>query len=165
MDEVVGAGQSYLYDECDCDEYDSDEPPELVIDKQRLMERASNALSASCTLVTKITRGTNHEIFLLDFEPGFECIGRFSRFKEHPGKAASEIATLRYVKDHTNVPVPGILYHDLDPANDVGAPFVLMEKLPGRPLYKIWDRLRHDHKKGGIVSDGFCSGSVCLAGI
>lgn len=63
MDEVVGVGQSYLYHECDCDEYDSDEPPELVIDKQRLMECASNALSASCTLVTKITRGTNHEIF------------------------------------------------------------------------------------------------------
>ena len=129
------------------EEYDSDEPLELVFDKLRLMEHASEALSSSCKLVTKMTRGTNHEIFLLDFESGYKCNGRLTRVKDHPRKATSEIATLRYVKQHTNIPVPEILYHDLDSANDVGVPFVLMEKLPGRHLYKIWEDLSLDHKK------------------
>ena len=129
------------------DEYDSEEPPELEINEKRLMERASDALSVPCRSVKKMTRGTNHEIFLLAFESGYKCIARLSRVKEHLGKTASEIFTLQYVKEHTNIPVPEILHYDLDPANDVGAPFVLMEKLPGRHLYKIWDGLCLDHKK------------------
>ena len=58
---------------------------------------------------------------------------------------------MRYVKEHSDIPVPGIFYSDLDPSNAVGAPYVLMETLHGKPLIEIWDNLNLDHKKSVIT--------------
>lgn len=123
------------------------------------MDRASKALHATCTNTKRLTRGAWHEIFVLEFqqaeavssEPlarsGYSCIARLARVKEASAKRESEIATIRYVKQNTSIPVPEIYYHDLDPKNEVGAAFMLMERLPGRHLYKSWDGLSLDHKK------------------
>lgn len=46
--------------------------------------------------------------------------------------------------------MPEIYYHDLDPDNDIGAPVVLMERMPGRHLNKIWDELSLDGKKSAL---------------
>ena len=44
-----------------------------------------------------------------------------------------ELAVLRLIKDKApTVPVPTIFYADPDPRNVLGAPFMLLEKLPGR---------------------------------
>ncbi|KAJ5774433.1 hypothetical protein N7457_009329 [Penicillium paradoxum] len=140
------------------EEYDSDEPPELNLNFQELKECASTVASARCINIRKLTRGRYHEIFLLDFEPGSEtkvevaraqhsCIARLTRGDESLAKATSELATMRYVKDHTSIPVATILHQDLRSDNPVGAPFVLMERLRGRHLYKLWDGLSLDHKK------------------
>lgn len=138
------------------DGYSSDEAPELKLDLQKLQDIASDVASARCFRIRKLTRGTNHEVFLLEFEPGIEskmettnsCIARVARHAESLEKATSELATMRYVKDHTSLPIARIFYTDLDPTNPVGAPFVLMERLPGKHLYTMWDDLSLDQKKG-----------------
>ncbi|KAM0340595.1 hypothetical protein ACHAPU_010432 [Fusarium lateritium] len=61
-----------------------------------------------------------------------------------------EVATIRYLKQHTSIPVPEIYYQDLDPENKVAAAFVLMERLPGRHLYKSWDDMSLDKKKVAV---------------
>lgn len=140
------------------EEYDSDEPPELVLDLENLKTCASNALSASCISVRKLTRGRFHEIFVLEFDrapdlnpavakANYTCIARLTRGKENLDKAKSELATTRYVRDHTFIPVAEIFYDDLRPDNPVGAPVVLMERLPGQHLYKFWDEITLDHKE------------------
>lgn len=119
----------------DDDAYDSDEPPELELDLAKLMEHATRALSATCFSARRITRGTGHEIFTLEFLPApatdltdeppvrstFSCIARFARVKDTAitAKEQSEIATILYLQENTSIPVPQILYHDLDPKNDV----------------------------------------------
>ena len=132
------------------DSYDSDEPPELELDLAKLMDCASKALKAKCTAVKKLTRGVGHEVFALQFQPeevtdntppsfiraNFSCIARFSRLNNTRAKSASEIATARYLKRLSSIPVPEIYYYDLNP-NDIGAPVVLMERMPGRHLNKI----------------------------
>ena len=65
-------------------------------------------------------------------------------------KEESEIATIQYVKQHTSIPVPEIYYQDLNPDNAIGAAYVLMEKLPGRHLYKSWDDMSLDHKRRAL---------------
>ena len=147
------------------DDYGSDEPPELQLDLAKLMDCASAALRAPCTSAKRLTRGSWHEIFILQFEEpdlidpgaapasslaqaGFSCIARLARVKGDGGKEESEITTIRYLAEHTDLPVPEIYFCDLDPETDVGAAFVLMERLPGRYLHKIWDGLPLEHKQG-----------------
>ena len=145
------------------DAYGPDEPPELDLDLAKLMDRASSALGTLCTDARRLTRGTWHEIFTLQFEEtnantfpslaraGFSCIARFSRVRGRHEREESEVITIRHLKDHTDLPVPEIYYQDLNPDNDVGAAYVLMEKLPGRHLGSIWDGLSREHKKAVLT--------------
>ncbi|KAH6953010.1 kinase-like domain-containing protein [Fusarium avenaceum] len=144
------------------DEYDSDEPPKLDLNIEVLKVRATEAMRATCTSVERLTRGSWHEIFALGFEETdatpyqslirakYSCIARFARVKGNDAKEKSEVATIRYLKQHTSIPVPEIYLQDLDPENDVGAAFVLMERLPGRHLYKTWDDMSLDKKKVAV---------------
>lgn len=141
------------------DEYDADEPPELQLNVRKLIDRATKTFNTTCTSATRMTRGAAHEVYLLRFEKGNEnpheslaraeytCIARFARVKGDSAKDESEVATIRYLKQHTSLPVPEIYDQDLDPDNEVGAAFVLMERLPGRPLHRSWDGLTLDDKK------------------
>ncbi|KIL90360.1 hypothetical protein FAVG1_06091 [Fusarium avenaceum] len=144
------------------DEHDSDEPPKLDLNIEVLKVRATEAMRATCTSVERLTRGSWHEIFALGFEETdatpyqslirakYSCIARFARVKGNDAKEKSEVATIRYLKQHTSIPVPEIYLQDLDPENNVGAAFVLMERLPGRHLYKTWDDMSLDKKKVAV---------------
>ncbi|KAL2196046.1 kinase-like domain-containing protein [Corynascus similis CBS 632.67] len=138
--------------------YDLDEPPELELDLGKLIDRASDIMKTKCTSAEKLTRGTSHEVFTLWFEEGpsappylaragFSCIARFMRRSGDTAKAVSEIATAKYLKRFTRIPVPEIYYYDLHGQDDAGAPFVIMEKMPGCHLNKIWDDLPLEGKK------------------
>ncbi|KAL2145820.1 hypothetical protein VTI28DRAFT_6117 [Corynascus sepedonium] len=120
--------------------YDLDEPPELELDLGKLIDRASDIMKTKCTSAEKLTRGTSHEVFTLRFEEGPSASPYLAR-------AVSEIATARYLKRFTRIPVPEIYYYDLHGQDDVGAPFVIMEKMPGCHLNKIWDDLPLEGKK------------------
>ncbi|KAK4098623.1 hypothetical protein N658DRAFT_386077, partial [Parathielavia hyrcaniae] len=69
-------------------------------------------------------------------------------------KSLSEIATAQYLKRCTKIPVPEINYHDLDPNNDTGAPFVLMKRVLGRHLHKMWNKMSLKHKKSALSQIG-----------
>ncbi|KAK4185146.1 hypothetical protein QBC35DRAFT_538378 [Podospora australis] len=146
---------------------DSDELPELQLNLENLVKRASHHFNAKCLGATKLTCGTYHEIYVLEFsddpnlpasllQSGSCCIARFVRNDAEPHfaeKEISAIATLKYLTASTSIPVPEVYYHDLDDSdnNDVGAPFVLMERMPGRHLYNFWDTLSLDHKKAVLT--------------
>ena len=146
------------------DEYDSDEPPPVVINFQELRRRAALAVSRTCTGIRKLTKGRFHEIFILSFrtsnelnshnmmlgngsEKEWSCIARISRQPEPVQKLISEVETMEYVRLHTSIPVPEVYRYDFDVGNSVGAQFILIERKPGQHLYKIWDKLSLDHKK------------------
>lgn len=143
------------------DEYDEYEPPKLDLNLDKLMTRATKVLGAKCTCARPLTRGASHEIFVLQFEApdsdqvnfdslitsNYTCIARLARVKGKFAKEESEIATIKYLKKHSAIPVAEIYHYDLSPDNDIGASFVLMQRLPGRHLYKSWDGLSLNHKK------------------
>lgn len=137
------------------DDYDSDDPPPLTLDIAELRRRASAAFSARCTDVETLTRGSFHEICALHFDRPLHgvgdgqssCIVRFSRTEECVERARGALDTMRYVREHTDLPVPRVYLADLDPGNAVGAQFVLMQRMPGRHLFKFWHTLDTDSKK------------------
>lgn len=100
-----------------------------------------------CTRIEPLTQGTYHEILTLTFEDGWSCIGRFGRnLREHLCVLESEYATVKYVMKHTTIPAPEVYFVNFNPCHVVGAPFVLTERLEGKHLYELWDRLSLKHK-------------------
>jgi predicted Ser/Thr protein kinase len=152
------------------DEYDSDEPPPLALNFNELTRLASLAVSRTCTGWRKLTKGRFHQIFVLSFtsninqvgqagmnganstEGEWSCIARVSRQPETIQKLISEAETVEYVRSQTSIPVPEIYAYDFELNNSVGAQFILMERIAGRHLYQLWDKLTVDHKKV-VLSD------------
>ena len=86
-----------------------------------------------------------------DSDPCWECIVSFSRVPKSVAKLHSEVATMNLLScgQHT-LPVPPIYAYDFTSENDVGAQYMIMQNLPGRHLYKIWDRLDMDDKRNTV---------------
>ena len=61
-------------------------------------------------------------------------------------KVESDVATTEFVRSSTNIPVPVIYAFDSSSANKLGFEWILMEKVNGRPLSKIWDALKYNTK-------------------
>ncbi|KAK3712960.1 hypothetical protein LTR37_008845 [Vermiconidia calcicola] len=100
-----------------------------------------------CTNIETLERGSFHEIRILEFADGWSCIGRFTRNKhEHLSITESEIATVKYVRQHTTIPVPETYFVNFDPTHAVGSAFVLMERMQGIHLYAIWEKLNTDQR-------------------
>ncbi len=79
-----------------------------------------------------------------DFEQ--ELIFRVS-LPVHPYyKTESEVATCDYVRLHTSIPAPRIFAWDSSSENELGFEWMLMEKLPGTSLAKVWDSLAMERK-------------------
>ena len=134
--------------------WDADEYPPLALSYQALKHIADHYFQGNhgrCMEITKLTRGTYHEIRVLHFEDGWRCIGRFTRTAEQLEKSESEIATIEYVRQHTSIPVPEIYFVNFNENHAVGAPFVLMELLPGTNLHKLWHHMKTEHKLSAIA--------------
>ncbi|KIM43525.1 hypothetical protein M413DRAFT_25879 [Hebeloma cylindrosporum] len=53
----------------------------------------------------------------------------------------SEVATMEYVKSHTNIPVPHVYHHSAHAKGEVGSPYILMSKVEGVRLVSVVDIL------------------------
>ena len=56
-------------------------------------------------------------------------------------KIESEVATINYLRAHTNIPVPTVYYYDSNPYNKLGNEYILMSKASGVPLSYVYNRL------------------------
>ncbi|PYH34767.1 RNase H domain-containing protein [Aspergillus neoniger CBS 115656] len=61
---------------------------------------------------------------------------------------ASKAATLRYLKTHSDIPVPEVYDYCASSDNDIKVPFILMSQAPGWPLSKVWIL----PKKGKVIT-------------
>ncbi|KAI9798737.1 MAG: hypothetical protein M1825_005019 [Sarcosagium campestre] len=56
---------------------------------------------------------------------------------------ASEVATLKFIRANSSIPVPEVFASSPTALNDVGVPFILMSKAPGSPLSAwTWDQIQ-----------------------
>jgi aminoglycoside phosphotransferase (APT) family kinase protein len=131
-----------------CSSLSDDDEPTLDLDINVLRQLASNRLNRHCVSTRRLTRGLYNEIHLLQFDAGSDCIARLSRHLTHPEeKFASEIATMKYVAQNTSIKVPEVYDWDFTVHNPIKTPYILMERLPGQHLYRVWDELTVEEKK------------------
>lgn len=129
------------------EEYDSDEYPELHPNLHALSSSISSALNQQLIKPwTRLTRGASHEIWVSQSDSHMHLVARLSRTKEDPHKLLSEVSTMRYVEQHTTIPVPKVHLLEANHNNDVGMQYMIMERMPGVHLYKIWDELSLEHQ-------------------
>lgn len=78
---------------------------------------------------------------------GSEVLARLPYPSTKPNQLAlaSEVATLDLVRAN-GVRVPRVLCYSTDAENIVGAEFMIMEKLPGRPIVDSWFDLSEDQR-------------------
>lgn len=95
------------------------------------------------------------------FDDGVSWLARFRLDKvASPPVAArdyilrSEVATLAFLQNRTEVPVPRVFAWkaDSDPENDIGTGYILMEKMEGNPL--DWQQLTAEQKEKGHATAG-----------
>jgi len=56
-------------------------------------------------------------------------------------KTSSEVATIKFVSQKTDIPVPKIFAFDESNKNELGFEWILLEMMPGRPLRSRWRKL------------------------
>ncbi|KAJ4482347.1 hypothetical protein J3R30DRAFT_3458608 [Lentinula aciculospora] len=119
--------------------------------KKDVLERiASSIRQIRCFLVDRddISIGKRNVVFFLRFEDGAEWAARL----RNPIKQAdpahnretsrqletasmeSEIATITFIRTQTTIPVPAVLGYDCTFNNDLGCPYMLMDRIEGWPI-------------------------------
>lgn len=61
-------------------------------------------------------------------------------------KTLGEVATLQWVREHTNIPVPEVIAFDNSNHNAIGFEWILMNFVPGVPAYRKWRTMSWEQK-------------------
>lgn len=61
-------------------------------------------------------------------------------------KTRGEVATLRWVREHTDIPVPKVIAFEDSNDNSIGFEWILMELMPGVPAYRRWRTMSLEQK-------------------
>lgn len=98
-----------------------------------------------CSLLPKIKCGSYHAVMTLVFTDGVSWVvkvpakGHGQRWKELNAQALeSEAQTMRLIRRKTTIPIPEVYAFNASINNELGCPFILMEKVPGENLYRGW---------------------------
>jgi hypothetical protein len=87
-----------------------------------------------------LANGAFNKVFLITFPDGIEVIARVPFLEDYSEiRMRSEIATMLFARQRLGLPVPRLFTWCLTADHPVGAPFILMELLPGVPLTEnLW---------------------------
>ncbi|KAJ6482101.1 kinase-like domain-containing protein [Mycena vitilis] len=121
----------------------------------------------ACVL-SKIAEGGFHRIYLASLSGGNESEEVIVRvafdipdFRDTK-KMESEVATINWINKNTNIPVPVVLFCDStgkanivdrgsqdrdEPETFVGAPYMLMRKIPGKTLQRMWPAMSEPQRE------------------
>lgn len=113
-------------------------------------------------VLDEVIAGGQHVVVKLPFEDGViwvvrisfpacpkdtlqtSCVGGFCNYQREMLHMESEIATLQYVAEMTDIPAPRVFGYNLHHDNGVGGPYMLMEMVHGKSLQE------HIESRGGI---------------
>ncbi|KAH7128505.1 kinase-like domain-containing protein [Dendryphion nanum] len=86
----------------------------------------------------KLGEGGFNRVFEISMNDGSSVLARLPYPSTLPRRlaVASEVATLSFVRNH-GIPTPRVLGYSVND-NAVGAEYILMEKLPGKPIGDAW---------------------------
>ncbi|KAG9035514.1 hypothetical protein FRB95_011220 [Tulasnella sp. JGI-2019a] len=121
---------------------DGDNP--FPIDRNVLKSVVAKRMRTQVTRITFLSSGTFHKAFLVTLADEREIVARIARRYMPKLKTESEVATINYIRQHTDIPVPVIYHFDTNPYNRLGGEYILMSKAPGVPLHRAYHQFTPD---------------------
>ncbi|KAK0220496.1 kinase-like domain-containing protein [Armillaria fumosa] len=120
------------------------------IDETALKSRIEQHLSDKCTELVPFEQcghhmtytahmGKRQQIFFIRVQ--WSILKHAGCGLAFPSAMRSEVSTIRFLKARTKIPVPEILFHDLDVDGKVGGEWMIMEYVDGENLSTIWRTL------------------------
>lgn len=89
-----------------------------------------------CVALDQVASGLNNIVRLLEFSDGSRWAARVQIKSTTPAQAsysklAAEIATMQFIREHSDLAVPKVFAYALDDQNPAGVAYMLIEVLPG----------------------------------
>ena len=110
----------------------------VELDEKAIKQTAQSVLGIpdDCT-VEFLAQGAFNKVYIV-MSPEKEAVLRVSLPVDPTWKTLSEVATLRWVRDNTDLPVPEVLSYEASRLNRIGYEWIMMERMAGRPLADVW---------------------------
>ncbi|KAJ7745870.1 hypothetical protein DFH07DRAFT_15113 [Mycena maculata] len=116
-----------------------------------LQSQATETMQKKCVGAHLLSFGGFNIVFVLPFDDGTDILARL----RIPGNGfdgagssvsdsdleerfSSEVATLRFLKNKTSIPVPQLYHWDCDPTNPIGTRYMLMQRISAPLLTHVW---------------------------
>ncbi|KAG6879621.1 hypothetical protein C0992_000456 [Termitomyces sp. T32_za158] len=91
-----------------------------------------------------LSAGTFHKAYLVTMVDRTELVASVARRYMPRLKTESEVATMRYLRENTNIPLPTVYHYDSNPYNRLGGEYVLMSKASGVQLGTVFHSLSYN---------------------
>lgn len=91
------------------------------------------------------TEGSFNVVYIMKFMSGEKVVvkipacGRGRRWSaDAAAEMRSQALTMKHIRHKCKIPIPEVLAFDETFNNEIGAPFILMTYIEGKPIYKAW---------------------------
>ena len=131
--------------------------PDLEAAKQVIESR----LTRSSVTISFLAQGASNKLYTVDGDGDAETLVLRITLPVDPRyKTLSEVATMDWMLRNTTIPVPVVVAYEASRDDPVGFEWILMTKLPGKPLADTWRSLPYLAKEG--LARRFAEYSSCL---
>ena len=102
-------------------------------------------------IINRLTGGDNNRVTGITLNsphntPNHQLILRTPRELENGARPDRDVAMLKYVRDHSSIPVATVVGQDFTCDNPLESPYVLQDRIPGEDLEKFWPKLSHTQR-------------------
>ncbi|RDX54617.1 hypothetical protein OH76DRAFT_1340911 [Lentinus brumalis] len=114
------------------------------VDRKLLKDIVHERMGAEVARIRFLGAGPLRQGYLVTLVDRREVVARVARRFMPRLKTESEVATMNYLRRHTDIPVPDVYQYDANPYNRLGGEYILMSKAPGIPLSKVFHCMPHE---------------------
>ncbi|OQD73295.1 hypothetical protein PENDEC_c016G05910 [Penicillium decumbens] len=120
----------------------------MNFDFSALSEKVLALSGAKSTTNCEKIEGGSHREFIYTFDNGNRTIARLPFKVAGPPSltTASEVATIRYLQQRTNIPIPKVLDWSEDASNSIGSEYIISEYPVGTNLHWKWPDMTDDQR-------------------
>ncbi|KAJ5584942.1 uncharacterized protein N7459_004742 [Penicillium hispanicum] len=136
------------------------EPQWTVEPDPQVIEQTIQSLLPSRTIqVTFLAEGALNKLYDVKIDNEVYVM-RVSLPVDPYYKTMSEVSTVDWVSRTTNIPVPRVITYQSSRENPIGFEWIIMTRMPGRPLKELWRSLSFSAKT--CLVEEFAAYSSCL---
>ncbi|KAL4253046.1 hypothetical protein ABKN59_002248 [Abortiporus biennis] len=114
------------------------------VDRKLLRDIVQEKSGAEVARIKFLGAGTFHKGYLVTLVDSRQVVARVARRFIPNLKTESEVATMRYLRERTSIPVPYVYHYDSNPYNRLGGEYIIMSKAKGIPLSRVYHSMPHN---------------------